>query len=547
MCGIAALLACPRIPPLPNWSFWRGTNPDITTNLSGPAIDNLLPILQRRGPDRTDVQTFHLDASTKLQTFSTLLSLRPPSQTPEDGENQILLFNGELYDIPSQTSDTQHLQTLLASLPPDGPLTPTSFDSLRGPWTIILWRPVEQRLYFARDTLGRRSLLMSITPGLLALSSVAHGPSFCEIPPAGVCYFDVSSASFGMYERPSRIVLPIRLANQSTAETEIRTYTSFLPVSWLRSIHGRSPIEITAEQSVTQFLTLFRQSMKRRLATRLQFHPSKPRYATLFSGGVDSLLIAAVLNELLPEGEPLHLINVAFGHDREAIAACPDRMTAIQGITELRALSSSRQIVLICVDVGPDQADQVLAKHVRSLVHPCDQPMDASIGTALWMAAQGRGYVHPIGTDNLLTEAEITSSAKILFSGLGADELMGGYKGRHRTTYRRYGVRGIAREMDADLSRLWFRNLGRDDRIIGDHGKEVRHPFLDEDLIAFVTSLPLVEHVCDLSQADGVGDKQLLRRALRRVGFGDEVARRGKRAIQFGSRSKQVIERKRIG
>ncbi len=35
-------------------------------------------------------------------------------------------------------------------------------------------------------------------------------------------------------------------------------------------------------------------------------------------------------------------------------------------------------------------------------------------------------------------------------------------------------------ELDLDTSRLWKRNLGRDDRIVAAHAREVRQPYLDE-------------------------------------------------------------------
>lgn len=163
-------------------------------------------------------------------------------------------------------------------------------------------------------------------------------------------------------------------------------------------------------------------------------------------------------------------------------------------------------------------------------------------GTALWFAGQGKGY------DSTFPSSDpaqcVQTSAKVLFSGLGADELMGGYKGRHRTIFRKEGEQGILLEMDKDLSRLWSRNFGRDDRVVSDSGRELRHPFLDEDVIGFVATLPLSKYVCDLSKPDGVGDKQLLRRAAKLLGLSDEAAARSKRAIQFGSRSKHVLERK---
>lgn len=56
---------------------------------------------------------------------------------------------------------------------------------------------------------------------------------------------------------------------------------------------------------------------------------------------------------------------------------------------------------------------------------------------------------------------------------------------------RLQGWKGLHQEMALDMGRLWLRNLGRDDRIVSDQGREARHPFLDEALVQLVLSLPL--------------------------------------------------------
>lgn len=582
MCGIAALLIGLPIPNLPKWPVWAGSSPKRLPTPTAPVtnVAPLLPDLQRRGPDATDINTIELTPTATLQMVATTLSMRGTSALSDfaqakTNDDDILLFNGEIYNTPDETEnqnlpDTNYLLHLLSTAQDD--INVSCLDRLLGPWTFIFWHSVRRRLYFGRDALGRRSLLIRADPGRsLTITSIAprhDSAGFVELPPAGLAYLDLidpAQPSFHIIPRESRAVIPTRVLSNGHTLTEhklidniehrviagsgLEMYISFLPQKWLRSYRPLpSPHHpISQNQSAELFLVLFQKSIQRRLVTNRSFTEEEPRFAVLFSGGIDSLVIAATLDLYLSPGEPLHLLNVAFGADSDAIGRCPDRKNAISGLHELRALSTSkRSINLICVDVTPETADETLEKHVRHLLYPCDQPMDASIGTAIWTAARGEGYVWiPQEHSTSRHTTQISTSERVLFSGLGADELMGGYKGRHRTIFRTEGVEGIAREMDADLSRLWFRNLGRDDRLVADHGKELRHPFLDEELISYVTSLPLTEHVCDLSKPDGVGDKHLLRRAARLLGFSEEASSRAKRAIQFGSRSKQVIERKR--
>ena len=58
---------------------------------------------------------------------------------------------------------------------------------------------------------------------------------------------------------------------------------------------------------------------------------------------------------------------------------------------------------------------------------------DLNIGTALWLAAQGRGWVK-----DSTSVTHYTSDARVILVGSGADEQCAGY-GRHRTKFREGG------------------------------------------------------------------------------------------------------------
>lgn len=75
---------------------------------------------------------------------------------------------------------------------------------------------------------------------------------------------------------------------------------------------------------------------------------------------------------------------------------------------------------------------------------------------------------------------------------MGADELFGGYT-RHRTTLRQRGWKSLSLELDAEISRISERNLGRDDRVVCDHGRQSRLPFLDEKFVDYVKNIPAWE------------------------------------------------------
>jgi asparagine synthetase B (glutamine-hydrolysing) len=167
--------------------------------------------------------------------------------------------------------------------------------------------------------------------------------------------------------------------------------------------------------------------------------------------------------------------------------------------------------------------------------------MDLSIAYALYFAARGVGRLsHEPEGENI----DYVSSARVLLSGLGADELFAGYT-RHATAFRRNGLEGLLDELDIDIARLGKRNLGRDDRVISNWGKEARFPFLDEKLVQWALSAPVGDK-CGFAQSepDNAGEldeggcagiepgKKVLRCLAWKLGM-NKVAIEKKRAVRY--------------
>ncbi|XP_010258029.1 PREDICTED: asparagine synthetase domain-containing protein 1 isoform X2 [Nelumbo nucifera] len=296
-------------------------------------------------------------------------------------------------------------------------------------------------------------------------------------------------------------------------------------------------------------LLALKESVKRRITLERMFQTTanevRPEkfvpVAVLFSGGLDSMILAALLDECLDRTYEIDLLNVSFDGE-----SAPDRISARAGVKELQRIAPSRRWNLVEIDADlSDLTSETL--HVMSLINPAKTYMDLNIGIALWLAAGGHGWVDR-GVSNNHNEGHgrsmYKSEAKILLVGSGADEQCAGY-GRHKTKYRLGGWLGLHEEMKLDMHRIWKRNLGRDDRCISDNGKEARFPFLDEDVIRTLLDIPLCE-VADLDQPIGRGDKKILREVAWLLGL-KEAASLPKRAIQFGSRIARESNRKNFG
>jgi hypothetical protein len=211
-------------------------------------------------------------------------------------------------------------------------------------------------------------------------------------------------------------------------------------------------------------------------------------------------------NEVYKSGNGANCPSLAVDSEclggQSPFESCPDRETGRKAFQEFQSVCPGRcwRFVAVSGRYGfnsladsqvnvPYTETTAHRSNVINLIHPHNTEMDLSIAYALYFAARGTGVA---STNFNTTPTAYHTPARILLSGLGADELFGGYT-RHATAWARQGFMGLLDELKLDIERLGKRNLGRDDRVISHWGREARFPYLDEALVKWAVESPIWE------------------------------------------------------
>lgn len=550
-------------------------------------LQTLIQKVAARGPDYLGYNSFS-HSNRNFHIFSSLLSLRLPFQKqPIHFDRYVLQFNGELYNPEClEVNDTQLIMKKLIECDGDVLLC---ICQLSGEFAFVIHDLVSDTIYFGRDCIGKRSLCYSVEEDQICISSVPlEGFIDCE----NLVYlfkletFEVLSYSYpGLYRDNNKLELVYTsLKCDVNASGDL-----FILRQKLQECVNVRQIAIHPQQRIQGDEGQIGHIEKGTHSQGNKLDTGNLKYGVLFSGGLDCTIIAAMLceNELLKRKRDTEkrqsesilcdvycdLISVSFDNPRtgQSSANSPDRLLAKKSYKELAAKFNAPnfEVRLVEIDV-PYSLWLSHRQRVLDLIYPHDTEMDLSIGIAFYFASSKIPAITTI-TDTTGTHADYDSNAKVLFSGLGADELFGGYS-RHESIFTNnlsiestqteienaYGK--LSDELIHDIHIIHSRNLSRDDRVVASWGKELRYPYLDVEFIQYVINQiePNLKVKYEWKEklrkkknstpdtAQGKQEfqmvptrKHLLRELAENIGL-DWVKNEPKRAIQFGAKSAKM-------
>ncbi len=253
-------------------------------------------------------------------------------------------------------------------------------------------------------------------------------------------------------------------------------------------------IEEDKEKIKEELLKLVRESISRRI-------PPGEKFGVLFSGGLDSTLIAYLCKDL---GMDFVCYTVAV-EERG--------MKEAEDLRYAKRIASDFGFELKIKRIEVEELEKYLTE-VVPLVEDTDV-VKVSVALPLYLAC----------------EFAREEGIKTVLYGLGTEELFAGYE-RHK----RIKKEDLNKECLSGLLGMYMRDLYRDELVAKSQGISLRAPFLAAELVDYALRIPASYKLSDK------GNKMIIREIARDLGL-VEVASRKKRAVQYGSNVLKAIEK----
>jgi len=353
--------------------------------------------LAHRGPDASGVlESVNPRASVVLaHRRLSIIDLSSAADRPLVKDGLTLCYNGELYNYRELRAQLEHHGVRFATHSDTEVVLEAwrawgteSLRRLRGMFAFAVHDAATDELTLARDPLGIKPLyVLDRGEGVVFASElkaiVTALGSELSVDPLGV------AASTLYYWLPEQVC-----AIREVAKHPAGTWTTYRPDGTRRTGRYWDPAAVAARAARGPKRDL-RAAVEDSVAAHLV---ADVPVASFLSGGLDSSLVTAIAHRHQPN---IEAYSIAFRGQDQRLEAMPD------DARYARLMAQHLGIQLHEIEISPDIVD-LLPRIVDVLDEPIGDP--AAINTLL------------------MCESARSSGVKVLLSGMGADELFGGYR-----------------------------------------------------------------------------------------------------------------------
>jgi asparagine synthase (glutamine-hydrolysing) len=227
------------------------------------------------------------------------------------------------------------------------------------------------------------------------------------------------------------------------------------------------------------------------------------RVGIIFSGGIDSVIVAWLAKKMVPE-----VICYTAG---------------IEGSTDIafaRNIAKKLKLKLRVNELTRSEVEQMIPEIINVIENTNAGQVEVAV---------------PVYAAIKLAHED---GIKVMFTGQGADELFGGYSW-YTKVVEKEGYRKLREHMTEDLLLLYKETLEREDKIAMAHSIEMREPFLDMEIIRASMHMNLKLNV---KSGDDMFGKHVHRKVAQKLGIPKNIAYRIKEAAQHGSGMHSVFD-----
>ncbi len=356
-----------------------------------------------------------------------------------------------------------------------------SIEQLDGIFSIVIKEESTGKIVLVRDRLGVRPLYYLQDKDFFMFASEKKAFWAIQI------FHSIKSVP------PASIVIVDRTKKDSN--NEILSYDLKKLVSREKYV-ATSRTNTILYQNTNSAIKAYRDSLINSVKKRTQ---DLKKIGIIFSGGIDSVLIAFLAKRFVPE-VICYTCGIESSHD----------------IQFAKHVSKLLDFTLKVREFTQDEVEKLLPK-IMYIIE------DNNVG-------QVEVAIPVFGAVNLAQEDDI----RVMLTGQGADELFGGYSWYPKIIQKK-GYTKTQDLMFEDLNLLYKETLEREDKITMANSIEVREPYLDSNVVKTALQTNLRLNVRNHNNVPDSLGKRIHRLLAKQIGIPEEISYRIKEAAQHGS------------